>query len=170
MQKSLLMSLMAGLWLVLAACGGGSQEQQSQTAAPAPAKPEIPAVAELAIAGNDQMQYDKKKLEVYEGQTVKLTLTHSGTLAKEAMGHNWVLLAQGTDLAAFATSAMGAKDSDYIPADSDAQIIVHTDMLGGGESTSIEFPAPAAGTYKYLCTFPGHYVMMQGDFVVKPRE
>lgn len=172
MYKATFLSVLASLWLVFAACGGDSQEKQASPAqaAPAPAAPEVPAVAKLSIAGNDQMQYDKKRLEVFAGQTVELTLTHSGQLPKEAMGHNWVLLQPGVDMAAFGTAAISAKDTDYIPAGSEDQVIVHTKMIGGGETVTIEFVAPAPGTYKYLCSFPGHYAMMQGDFVVKPRE
>ena len=88
-------------------------------------------------------------------------------MAKETMGHNFILLKADVALAAFATSAMSAKDSEFIPPDKVDQIIAYTKLIGGGEETSIEFTAPAAGTYKFLCSFPGHYVMMQGDFIVK---
>ncbi|HRN94472.1 MAG TPA: plastocyanin/azurin family copper-binding protein, partial [Chitinophagales bacterium] len=84
-----------------------------------------------------------------------------------AMGHNFVLLAQGTDLAKFATAAVAAKDNDYIPADLASSVIAHTKTIGGGETTEVEFPAPAAGTYDFLCSFPGHSAMMKGKFIVE---
>ncbi|MCL4151568.1 UNVERIFIED_CONTAM: hypothetical protein GTU68_006129 [Idotea baltica] len=115
------------------------------------------------------MQYNKNRIEVTEGQTIQLTLKHGGQLPKEAMGHNWVLLKQGTDMVDFATKAIAAKDSDYIPAGSEASIIANTKMIGGGESTNIEFTAPGPGEYDFLCTFPGHYAMMKGKFVVKAK-
>jgi azurin len=40
-------------------------------------------------------------------------------------------------------------------------------MIGGGESTVIEFVAPEAGTYTYICSFPGHYAMMKGKLIVE---
>jgi azurin len=40
-------------------------------------------------------------------------------------------------------------------------------MLGGGETTTIAFTAPAAGTYDYICSFPGHYGMMKGKLIVE---
>jgi len=52
----------------------------------------------------------------------------------------------------------------YLPQDQSA-IIVHTAMLGGGESDTIEFTAPPAGTYPFICTFPGHYAIMRGKLV-----
>ena len=33
-------------------------------------------------------------------------------------------------------------------------------MLGGGES------APEPGTYIFICSFPGHYQLMMGEFIV----
>src|SRR5699024_5465899 len=71
-------------------------------------------IAELTIDGSDKMQYDKKELKVKAGQTVKLTLTHSGSMPKSAMGHNFVLLKNGVDPADFAKAAWKAKDNDYI--------------------------------------------------------
>ncbi len=47
------------------------------------------------------------------------------------------------------------------------KIIVHTKMLRGGESDIIEFEATALGTYQFRCTFPAHYALMQGTFIVE---
>ncbi len=80
------------------------------------------------------------------------------------MGHNFVLLAQGTDLNGFGQKAMSAQATDYIPAGN--EVIVHTRLLGGGESDTIVFNAPPAGSYDFLCSFPGHYGIMQGEFIV----
>lgn len=85
----------------------------------------------------------------------------------KVMGHNWVLLAEGADVAAIGQAAVEAADNDYIPADMEDQIIAYTKMLGGGESDTIEFEAPAPGTYTFMCTFPGHYALMQGKFIVE---
>lgn len=165
--------------LFFASCGGGSEQapkedtkvDNSSLLAPEEMEEErpldIPESVELVIEGTDQMKYNLSKLEVYEGQTVKLTLKHAGEMAKEVMGHNWVLLQAGVDMADFATAAMTAVDNDYIPADRSSDIIAYTKTIGGGETVSIEFQAPAKGNYSFLCTFPGHYGMMNGNFVVK---
>ena len=123
-------------------------------------------MVELTITGNDQMQYNKKELKVKAGQTVKLTLTHVGKMDVNVMGHNWVLLKKGTDISEFGNAAASAKDNDYIPAGTDA-VITHTKMIGGGESVTIEFEAPVAGTYDFICSFPGHYALMKGKFIVE---
>ena len=82
------------------------------------------------------------------------------------MGHNFVLLKKGTDLVAFATAAATQKDNKYIPKGTE-DVIVHTDIIGGGQVATIEFDAPEAGTYEFLCSFPAHYAMMQGQFIVE---
>jgi len=125
------------------------------------------AVVEITITGNDQMKFDKNQIRVKAGQTVRLTLRHVGQMEKAIMGHNWALLAPGTDMAAVGQAAASAEETDYIPSEYKDQILEHTKMLGGGESDTIEFEAPAAGTYDFLCTFPGHYALMQGKFIVE---
>ncbi|MCO5247471.1 MAG: azurin [Chitinophagales bacterium] len=124
-------------------------------------------VAELTIEGNDAMQYNVKTLEAKAGQKVKLTLVHTGKAPKSAMGHNVVIVKQGVDVDAFANAAIAAQANDYIPADKEGDIIAHTALIGGGETTSVEFTAPAAGIYDFFCSFPGHHGMMKGKFIVE---
>ena len=123
-------------------------------------------VVQVNLTGNDLMQYNINEIRVKAGETVKLTLTHTGQLPENAMGHNFVLLKQGTDVVDFAQKAATATDNEYIPQGTDA-VIAKTEMIGGGEETSIEFTAPAAGTYEFICSFPGHYVQMRGKFIVE---
>lgn len=123
-------------------------------------------VVEIKITGNDQMQFDTKEIKVKAGQTIKLTLVHIGELSEKVMGHNFVLLEQKTDIAKFAQRAAAARENGYLPEDAE-EVIVNTEMIGGGESTTIEFEAPAAGTYSFICSFPGHFVQMQGEFIVE---
>ena len=119
----------------------------------------------IELGGNDMMQFDKTELRVPAGSTVNLTLNHTGKLPKAAMGHNFVLLKAGTDVAAFAMKAVAAVATEYIP-EGDA-VIAHTALIGGGESTSVSFTAPEAGTYDYICSFPGHFAIMRGKLIVE---
>ena len=125
----------------------------------------------IEIDSTDQMQFDKNAFEVVEGQEVTLVLTHSGQLPKAAMGHNVVILKPGTNLPEFAMKCAPMAANDYLPDDeeSKALIIAATKMLGGGETDTITFTAPAAGEYPYFCSFPGHFAMMQGVMTVKPK-
>jgi len=127
--------------------------------------------AKIEITGNDQMQYNIKSFEVTEGQKVVLSFKHIGQLPAVAMGHNVVILDEGTVLPAFSAKCAPEKDNGYIPQDAESkkQIIAHTKMLGGGESDEITFTAPAAGDYPFLCSFPGHFAIMQGVMTVKAK-
>lgn len=120
----------------------------------------------ITLNGNDKMQYDLSEIDVYEGQTVVLTLNHTGTMPMASMGHNFVLLKKGTDLEKFEAEAAKAQKDGYIPTDT-SEIIAHTKLIGGGESDTVTFQAPEKGTYDFLCSFPGHYSMMKGKFNVK---
>lgn len=123
-------------------------------------------VVEVTIEGNDQMRFNKDEIRVQAGKTVRLTLKHVGEMEKSVMGHNWVLLTQGTVINEFGQKAVQAKDNDYIPEGTDA-VIAHTKMIGGGEEVTIEFEAPEAGEYEFICSFPGHYSVMKGKFIVE---
>ena len=55
---------------------------------------------------------------------------------------------------------------NYIPESSD--ILWHTKLVQPGQTETLEFVAPAeAGDYPYLCTFPGHWLLMQGVMKVE---
>jgi len=173
MKKTIVM--FASTAFLFAACNNNpSTEAPAAPTTPTTETPATPAteapagnVATVTINGNDAMQYDIHEIKVKEGQTVKLTLHHTGKAPKAAMGHNWILLASGVNLDNFAKEAISAKDNDYVPKSLEKDIIAHTKLIGGGESTEIEFKAPAKGTYEYLCSFPGHSGLMKGKFIVE---
>ncbi|TRZ46437.1 azurin [Robertkochia solimangrovi] len=159
------------LTLFIVGCGQDKKkkegfEYQQQTEKETPAATESKSQNEIVITADDMMKYNKKEIRVKAGEKVTLTLKHIGKLDKKVMGHNWVLLKQGVDLVDFATEATTAMNNEYIPEGSE-DFIVHTKLLGGGESDTITFDAPEPGTYQFLCSFPGHYGMMQGTFIVE---
>lgn len=127
--------------------------------------------AKIEITANDQMQFNIKAFEVTEGQKVVLSLKHIGQLPAAAMGHNVVILKAGTVIPAFAGKCAPAKDNQYIPTDAESAklIVAYTKLLGGGEADQVTFTAPAAGSYPFVCTFPGHFAIMQGVMTVKAK-
>ncbi|HMN32867.1 MAG: azurin [Chitinophagaceae bacterium] len=173
MKKSIL--AISTIAFLFAACGSPSEEDaKTETPVSTEAPAETPAASEpvsaeatVTINAGDDMKFDIDEIKVKEGQTVKLTLHHSGKMPITAMGHNFVLLANGTSIEDFAKEAINAKDNDYIPKSLESSVITHTKTIGGGESTEISFPAPAKGTYDFLCSFPGHSAMMKGIFIVE---
>ena len=124
---------------------------------------------ELSIDSTDQMTFTSNELKVDADCTeVKLTLNHVGKMAKNVMGHNWVLT-KTPDYMPVAQDGMKAgADNDYLVTD-DARIIAHTALIGGGESDSVTFSLEgleAGGDYTFFCSFPGHWAIMKGKFVI----
>ena len=47
-------------------------------------------------------------------------------------------------------------------------LLHHTDMIDHGEHHILTFTAPSElGSYDFLCTFPGHWMVMNGELVVE---
>ena len=120
---------------------------------------------EIKLSSTDNMLFDKNIIYVNSRQKVTLTLEHTGKMDKKIMGHNFVLLKKDVDVVSFATRAMVARDSEYIPKGNET--IAYTKLIGGGESDTIVFEAPEKGSYTYICSFPGHYGVMKGILIVK---
>jgi len=155
----------------MVSCGGGEKKKEEKesikirnTDSP---KKESGNAVNIGLTGNDQMQYDKNEIRVKAGQEVTLTLRHVGKMELLVMGHNFVLLKEGVKIPDFAIEAGNAgPPKGWIPNDG-KDVIAHTKMIGGGQSTSITFTAPAAGTYDFICSFPGHWGVMKGKFIVE---
>ncbi|HAT63830.1 MAG TPA: azurin [Flavobacteriaceae bacterium] len=170
MKKIMSLLILVSLSLFIS-CGGKEEKKEDKETmkigTQKTEKVEDANTVNVALTGNDMMQYDKNEIKVKAGQEVTLTLRHVGKLDKKVMGHNFVLLMQGVNMQEFGIKASDAGEAaDWIPEDG-KEVIAHTKMLGGGESTSITFTAPAAGTYDFICSFPGHVAMMKGKFIVE---
>lgn len=124
----------------------------------------------IDISSNDAMKYDKDALVVDKGcKEFSVNLTHSGKLAKEVMGHNWVL-SKTEDMQAVTTDgAQAGLANNYLKPD-DIRVIAATKMIGGGEKTSVTFPVNKLDpktTYTFFCSFPGHSSLMRGTLSLK---
>lgn len=124
---------------------------------------------QLEIEGNDQMAFNKKELTVASDCTeVQLTLKHPGKLPVNTMGHNWVLT-ETKDMQAVANAGMAAGlTGNYVK--EGPQVIAHTKLVGGGQSTSVTFPVSKlkkGADYTYFCSFPGHWAVMKGKLIYK---
>jgi len=169
-MKSLKVFFVLFLSIAFLSCGGEEKKEKKEKVKIGTKKQSTSTSndkeIDVKITGNDQMQFNVKVIRVKEGQEVTVTLQHVGKMAVNIMGHNFVLLKSGTDINTFGSAASAAKEADYIPNDG-KDVIAHTKMIGGGETTSVTFKAPAKGEYDFICSFPGHYALMQGKFIVE---
>ncbi len=165
----------------LSACG----KNESAVSANAPASPAASAPASTAssstantsakaarvieVQATDAMKFSVTRIEAAPGEEIQIKLVNTGTLPKEAMGHNLVVLKKDANPQTYANTAMTAKSSDYLPPSLKDQVIAATKLLGPKQSDTITFKAPEeAGEYPYLCSFPAHFVAgMKGVLVVK---
>ena len=158
-MKNLFLLSALSFSLFFVSCNNNKSGEESAPAANEPAATTTKNLSNnVELTANDQMKFSTIEINVKAGEKVTLTLKNIGTMPKESMAHNWVLLKDGTDLAAFAKEAISAPE--HIPAN-DPNIIAHTKLLGPGEADTIEFTVPA-GSYTFICSFPGHYQNMTG--------
>lgn len=153
--------------LTLVGCGGEKKKEKIKIQAKETKSTIDANLARLVISGNDMMKFDKSELRVKAGQKVKLTLRHTGKIDVNVMGHNVVILNSGVDVNEFAAKAAVSKATAYIPQDALSDIVAYTDLIGGGQISSVEFTAPSKGSYDFICSFPGHVALMKGKFVVE---
>lgn len=184
MKTTLLNSILVAVLFVFTACGGGETSEQpaNETETTESSARTIDMIGldtmKFAVAESEEgittgeQSGDYLILETIEasaGEEITVRLTTESDMPASAMSHNFVLLTLDADADAFARASITARDNDYISPDNEDQVIVHTEMLGGGESDSVTFTVPEEpGEYTFICSFPGHYAGgMVGTLVVQ---
>lgn len=124
------------------------------------------AECEIDITSTDQMTFETDTIEISRScDTFTVNLEHSGNLPINSMGHNWVL-AKESDVSDIAADGIAAGlDNGYLSPEDD-RVIAHTDLIGGGESSSTTFDVAdleEGEDYTFFCSFPGHSMMMRGS-------
>jgi len=119
----------------------------------------------LEATGNTmtEMKYDKTELRVPAGCTVKIKFKNEGKDA--AMIHNFVLTEEGAIEEVAKEGIAAGPDKGYVPTMS--KVLFASKLLQPQEETEFSFPAPAKGVYDFVCTYPGHWKMMNGKLIVE---
>lgn len=139
---------LAGVLLAssLVACGGTADDNVGV----------FKGVPDVVVAGSVS---NDLSLDTAEGGTLAFAKTEltagTGDIKvafhnKGAVPHNWVLVKPGDE------------DKTVTEASTDANFeaknaLAHTPTINGGESNEVSFNIAEAGTYSFLCTYPGHY-------------
>ena len=164
---------------LLLACNDKSQASQSQATAP-PATATVTATAtatatvtaapvqkvELEISSvGDTMTYDKAAMTVPRKSEVHLVFHNNAKL--DALPHNWVLVSAAGKEAQVAKDGLDlGLSAGYIPKSDD--VVASTPLTPPKGTSEVTFTAPKyPGKYPYICTVPGHYIMMKGVLTVE---
>ena len=114
----------------------------------------------------ERMLFTVEQFTVKAGQPVRLLLTNP-----DVTPHNLVIIQPGSNEAVGMAANEMAKDpsgeaKEFIP---DHPAVLHyTGMLGENEAEVLRFHAPEVpGVYPYICTFPGHWIIMKGEMIVQ---
>jgi len=118
----------------------------------------------ITIGTKPGLKFDTDKVEVKAGSRVKLVFNNN-----DDMLHNFVITTPGqantVGEAALRLNLNGPK-MNYVP--NTPAVLYHTNILQPETAESIYFVAPTTpGNYQFVCSFPGHYSLMQGTLVVK---
>jgi len=119
---------------------------------------------EFVIGTKPGLKFDKTELVAKAGSRIKVTFNNS-----DDMLHNWVLVQPG-DAVEVGTAAMNlglnAEKMNYVP--HSPKVLNHTKLLQPGTTDTIYLVVPTkSGLYTYVCTFPGHFTVMQGTLKVE---
>ncbi|NND99955.1 MAG: c-type cytochrome [Pirellulaceae bacterium] len=131
-----------------------------------PHRKALPGALPVHIRAARNLNFDKQTFTVPAGAPIRLTFHNP-----DAVPHNWALIQPGTlQQIGEQTNRMiadpEAASRHYIP-DSEA-VIAYTDVVNPNGKLTIYFEAPTRpGRYPYLCTFPGHWMVMNGTMVVQ---
>ena len=109
----------------------------------------------------DVMKFDKELLMVKAGSLVRIVLQNP-----DFMQHNFVLIKPGTSDKVGAAADELARDGDgaamnYVP--KMPEVIAATPLVNPEHEYTLTIRVPETpGDYPYLCTFPGHWRIMNG--------
>ncbi|MEM1295628.1 MAG: plastocyanin/azurin family copper-binding protein [Verrucomicrobiota bacterium] len=146
-----------GLLLALLALPLGLSAQDS--------KPKVKKVKVKTVEG---LRFDPVRFTVKRGEMIELKLENHDP---NDQPHNFVLIKKGTLSEIQAASMVVGADSmekGFVP-DSDA-VLVKSGLLNPDEKETIKFQAPKEkGIYHYVCTFPGHALIMYGALYVDEK-
>lgn len=134
---------------------------------PASARALVPGRVDLRIASDaDALRFVPDRLECEERARVRLHFHHAGRISSDP--HDWVLLKPGT-AESFINAADRQTEDGVIPARHRVDVIAMTPLCARGHTVSVDFTAPPAGEYPFVCSVPGHGAMMRGTLTVQRR-
>jgi azurin len=109
------------------------------------------------------LSYDITEIRATAGDT--FTIEYDNT--ESTMPHNIVFVNSEADIQPVGIASLQAAQNDYIPTDQAMldRIFAYTSLARAGDVVYVTVTVPEAGSYPYICTYPGHFTMMQGRLI-----
>ena len=161
-------------WGIAARLKQSAKSRQIKEPTPSASQAQFDNQKDLALSKifciPEKMLFSKDSLTVKPGQPVKIVFTNP-----DATDHNLVIVKPGALAEVGMAANEMAKDprnakGDFVPREKSDLILHASPMIGPTRSSLIHvmrFNAPTEpGIYPYVCTFPGHWVVMNGNLIV----
>jgi azurin len=123
----------------------------------------------VVIVANDTLKFNVTKIEALPGERIHVQLRNEGTLPKDGMGHNWILLDNDAQAGPYAMTAIADRADGYQPKALAPHVLAFIPLLGPKEVGDVTFNAPTKpGRYPFICSCSGHSMAgMRGELIVK---
>ncbi|MBI1367486.1 MAG: hypothetical protein GC162_02405 [Planctomycetes bacterium] len=114
----------------------------------------------------EKLLYDTTEFHIKAGKPVKIVLVNP-----DATAHNLVICAPGSEMkVGMAGNEMAKNDEgmkkSFIP--EMKEVLWSMPLVNPGETFELRIHAPKEpGSYPYICTFPGHWLVMKGVMIVE---
>jgi putative heme-binding domain-containing protein len=120
----------------------------------------------VTIEAGKNLTFSTRSFIAKPGEALRITLANP-----DVVPHNWVLVKPGAlqrvgEHANRLIADPEAVARHYVPKTDD--VLVYTDIVPAHDEFTIWIKAPSQpGRYPYLCTFPGHWMVMNGELIVE---
>ena len=121
---------------------------------------EIENVIEIRSTGIE-LTYSVTEVEAKSNEQLTIRYINDS----ETMSHNIVLVHEEADIRPVGIASLKAHATDYIPESEIDRIIAYSELAAPGDTVEFSFTVPPPGIYPYICTYSGHFTMMQGRLI-----
>ncbi len=125
----------------------------------------IEGARKVRIEAGKNLTFHPRSFSAKTGEVLALTLANPDTVP-----HNWALVVPGAlaSIGEAANRLVAAPEGfiqQYVP--QSKEVVCYSDIVEPHQEFTIYFRVPEQpGRYPFLCTFPGHWMVMNGEMIV----
>jgi len=131
-----------------------------------PKHPQGKAGRRIEVTAISGLQYEQKEMRAKPGEAISIAFRNL-----DSIPHNWVLVDRDAmqevgNAANMMLADPNAAKKHHVP--ESAKVLHYTPMLNHNRRYTLNMNAPEKpGRYPYLCTYPGHWAVMNGVLIVE---